>query len=637
MERMFEGFTLCNLELANRFILPPVKLGYGGTDGTVTEKQLVFYDQIAKKGPGLLILEPVAVTLDGREHPRQHCFYLPKSGSELKKIVDTIHAQNRAACIHLNHAGGGAHSKVTGSKPKAPSIMTCTAKEGAVSEELTEKEIETILLGYELAAKKAKDFGFDMIEIQCGHGYLVSQFLNPKINKRQDRFGQDLVLFAKKAILAVKQGAPGIPLILRISGNEMSPEFGLDQQHMAPLLQLAQELEISAIHVGMGNTCFSPPWYFHHASLPDKPQMDALAWVRQNTSLPVIAAGRMGRKEKIQKVLDEDLADLAALGRPLIADPDLIEKWQTAADDSVMYCGYCLQGCLHRLKNGKPLGCNFNPELGLLPAKPTPNPMKVLIAGGGPAGMSTALYMQRRGHKVTLAEKKDHLGGQFALAWQAPGKENLKSSLESLDFSVRNCGASILLDKSIDKDMVKNMSPDLFVWAVGALQNKPEIPGLANQHVLTSLEYFRGKKKVQGPRVLVIGAGRTGIEIAEKLGREGYDVIATKRTDPIGGMMEMITKKLALMRIGQMQNVALMPHTTVKKFGPDGVYVEKDGEAITLEPFQTVILASGMLSAPGPDKDIAQIVPKIEIIGDAFEVRDIFSAVHAGYDLSLKY
>jgi pyruvate/2-oxoglutarate dehydrogenase complex dihydrolipoamide dehydrogenase (E3) component len=138
------------------------------------------------------------------------------------------------------------------------------------------------------------------------------------------------------------------------------------------------------------------------------------------------------------------------------------------------------------------------------------------------------------------------------------------------------------------------------VWATGSIQNVPEIPGSENQWVLTSLEYFRGEKEVRGPRVLVIGAGRVGLEIAERLGKQGSDVVATKRTDPIGSHMEMITRKLTLKRIDNMPNVTLMPHTGVKEFTADGVQVEKDGETIFLEPFQTIILASGMLPAPSP-------------------------------------
>jgi thioredoxin reductase len=515
--------------------------------------------------------------------------------------------------------------------------MTCIARQGNISEALTEQEIESILDGYKSAAQKANQAGFDIIEIQGGHGFLVSQFLNGKINKREDRYGRDRSLFAREALSAVKQGAPEIPCILRISGNEMSPEFGISQEDLLPLIELTEESGINAIHVGMGNACFSPPWYFHHTSLPDKPQIDALIWVREHTELPVIVAGRMGRKERLIQFLDQDLCDLVALGRPLIADPCLIEKWEKGMDEEIIYCGYCLQGCLHRMKSGEPLGCNLNPEIGLPELTPTSHPMKVLIAGGGPAGMSAAQYMSRRGHQITLAEKTDHLGGQFSLAWQAPGKEKMKEGFESIKRSVKSSETSILMNRAVDTALIKEIQPDLLVWATGAVQNIPKIKGLDHQHVITCIDYFRGEKKVKGPRVLVIGVGQVGVEITEKLGKEGFEVVAVEIIDQLGGAMEMITKKLALMRIEQLEKVTLTPQTTVKEFKADRVEVEKDGEILSLEPFQSVILASGMLSAPEPDDGIKKLIANIEIIGDARNVQDTFTAVHAGYELACKY
>ncbi|HID30603.1 MAG TPA: hypothetical protein EYP19_11445 [Desulfobacterales bacterium] len=239
--------------------------------------------------------------------------------------------------------------------------------------------------------------------------------------------------------------------------------------------------------------------------------------------------------------------------------------------------------------------------------------------------------------RVTLVEKESRLGGQFALAWQAPGKEKIKDGLKSIERSLRSSGASIVTGRAVDLSDVREFRPDLLVWATGAVQNVPDIPGLNDQYSLTSVEYFTGQKEIKGPRVLVIGAGRTGLEIAEKLGRDGYEVVATKRTDPIGSMMEMITRNLALKRIGEMQNVILMPHTTVKAFLEKSVDIEQDGVRMSLEPFQTVILASGMIPAPGPDKEIRKLVSCTEIIGDAREVQDIFSAMREGYELATKY
>lgn len=636
MERMFETFTLGNLNLTNRFVFPPIKTGYGEPGGKVTDRQLTFYQQIAQNGPGLLILEPVSVTPDGREHPRQLGIHLPDSGTALKRIVDVIHREDRLACLHLNHAGTAANPKASGSTPKAPSALTCPTT-GQTSEALTEPEIDAILAGYESAARKAMAAGIDAIEIQGGHGYLVSQFLNGKVNKRTDAYGQDRLLFAKQVFGAVEAGANGMPILVRISGSEMSPEFGIAPEDLNPFITLAEESGAVAIHVGMGSACFSPPWYFHHSSLPRKPQLDALARVRKHTALPIIAAGRMGRRDTVSETLDQGLADLVALGRPLLADPALVEKWQKKSYAEINHCGYCLQGCLHRLKNGEPLGCNVNPQIGLPDLTPSAKPLHVLVAGGGPAGMSAAIYLSERGHHVVLTEKADRLGGQFNLAWQAPGKQPMQDGLDNLEHRVRSAADAVVTGRPVDADRIREIRPDLLVWATGAVQNIPDIKGLENQYGITSLEFFGGDKPVHGPRVLVIGAGRTGLEITEKLGKQGFEVTATKRTDPIGSMMEMITRKLTLMRIGKMPHVTLMPHTTVKRFGTDGVEVEQDDVKSILQPFQTVIFSSGMLSAAAPDENLCGNVAKVEVIGDAREVKDIFTAVHAGYGLAQKY
>ena len=636
MDDLYHPYSLGSLQLANRFVFPPIKLGYGTPDGRVTDRQLQFYRRIAADGPAIVTLEPAAVTPDGREHPKQLCVHLEESAPELGKIVDVVHAEDRLACLHLNHAGAAANPKAAGGPPWAPSPIRCPTT-GQESKPLGEDEIAKIVAGYAAAARKAAQAGFDLIEIQAGHGYLVSQFLNGKTNQREDRYGKDRLLFAREILASVREGAPKLPFLIRVSGDEMSPEFGIAREDLAPFLDLAQAEGAVAVHAGMGSSCFSPPWYFHHGSLPEKPQLEALSWLRQQVSLPLIAAGRMGRKERAAEILEQGRADLLALGRPLLADPDLIGKWRAGREQEVLCCGYCLQGCLHRLKSGEPLGCNLNPETGSPPLDKSAAPRTVLVVGGGPAGMSAALHLSRRGHRVTLVEKNDRLGGQFTLAWQAPGKQPMRDGLKGLRRAVEDSGVTIHLDTIAHQALARKVQPDLVVWAAGALPKTPEIPGLDRQNAFPAVALLDGTREVRGPRVLVIGAGRSGLEVAEMLGREGHQVVATKRTDPVGGLMEAITRKLALKRIDQLSNVTLMPHTTVKAFADDSVELEQDGVMKTLESFQTVVLATGMTPATGPESGFRDSAPAIETIGDAREVRDIFTAVHGGYRLARSY
>lgn len=289
-EDLLKPFLLGTLELSNRFVFPPVKLGYGNPDGTLTDRQVRFYGRIAQEGPAVIILEPVSVTPDGKEHPRQLCVHLPESVAQLKKIADAVHQENRLACLHLNHAGAAANPKVIGAKPKAPGVITCPSH-GQESQPLTLQGIQEIVAGFKTAAQKAVRAGFDLIEVQAGHGYLLSQFLNAKTNHRKDPYGQDRLRFAKDVLSAVKEEAQSKPIVVRISGNEMSPEFGISGADLLPFLKWAEDQGIAASHVGMGHACFSPPWYFHHGSLPLKPQADALSWLRKQASLPLITPG----------------------------------------------------------------------------------------------------------------------------------------------------------------------------------------------------------------------------------------------------------------------------------------------------------------------------------------------------------
>jgi len=619
--------TIGNLELKNRWVMAPIKTGYGTLDGRVTERHLRYYENVARGGIGMVILEPVSVTRDGMEHPKQLRIHDEGSVEELRKIVDVLHTHGVRACLNLNHAGRAANPKATGSVVKAPSVLLCPTT-GQTPEELTEEEIAGIIRAFGNAVEKAEEAGFDAVEIQCGHGYLISQFLSPRSNRRKDRWGEKRSLFLEEVLHQVDASRGGMAVVLRISSSEFL-EGGLGPKDNAPVLKLAEELGFNAIHCGMGNACDTPPFYYAHMAIPDEPQLQALRAIRSMTFLPLIVAGQMAKPEKLRTVELEKLADFIAFGRAIIADPLLPAKLSSGETDNIVSCGFCLQGCLAKVKDGSGLGCIVNPWIDLAP--PDPHALSrrnIAVVGSGPAGLSAAASCSLMGADVTLFEKDPELGGQFRLAPMAPHKEAMKRPLEGLISMTKRLVKDIRT--GVEADSTALGAFDHVIIATGSKQRIPEIPGLDSQFRITSLEFFEKPDLVRGERILIIGAGMVGVEAAELLSERGFDVTATKRSDTIANDMEMITRKLLLRRLDVRDNVALLPRTEVLAFIPEGVRIRIEGMEETLPSFDTVIIAAGTT----PEAEVHELLKARGIdallIGDARMPADIFSATRSG-------
>ena len=620
-----------NLSLKNRYIMAPVKTAYGNLRGEVVDRHIVYYTNIAKGGVSLVILEPVSVSQSGKEHPKQLTIHLPHSVEHLKKIVDVLHRHNVYACLNLNHAGRAANPKATGMRVKAPSSIPCPTT-GQTPEELTDEEIKGILEGYREAVLKAQEAGFDAIEIQAGHGYLIHQFLSERLNKRSDQYGKDKTLFLKQVFEIVKENRGNLTVLIRISANEFV-EGGFNPEDNKVILDMAKEYGFDAIHCGLGNACDSPPWYYSHMALPEEKQIEALKKVRGLTDLPLIVAGRMASVEKLKLLESEKIADFVAFGRPLVADPDLPLKLVEGKLDEIVYCGYCLQGCLANVKNGSGLGCIVNPEVDKKPIEKVKNPRNIAVVGGGPAGMSAAITLSKLGHKITLFERKPELGGQFRLAPLAPYKESMKRPLNSLIKKTERFVKDIRFNTEFTPDI--SLDYDVVIVATGSKQDYPDVSGLNSVYHITAIDFFEGKSEVKGKRVLIIGAGMVGMEAAELLVSKGYEVVITKRTDTIANDMEMITKKLMFKRLEGKDNIKIMPNTHVLSFEKDRVYCKVDGKSVYLEPFDTVIIASGMKPADELARSLKEKGVRFYVIGDAEKPADIYNAVQRGYNLAV--
>ena len=612
--------------LKNRFLMAPVKTAYGTPQGGVSERHLQYYANLARGGVAMIILEPVAVSQSGREHPRQLTVHRPDSRKELGKIVDQLHSQDTLACLNLNHAGRAANPKATGMSPQAPSAISCPAT-GQTPEILQTQEIEGILEGYRRALQVAIAAGFDAVEIQAGHGYLVQQFLDGRTNQRADDYGRDRTLFCKKLFELVRRERGNLAVLVRISADDFVPGgFGPDQN--AVILKLSETYGFDAIHCGLGNACDSQPWYYSHMALPEKSQREAVASIRRRTRLPLIAAGRMGDVDKLNSYRDAQLVDGVALGRPLIADPAFVTKYLSGNTAEITYCGYCLQGCLANVKNGSGIGCLANPAIDRAPLHAA-TPRSIAVVGGGPAGMAAATQCAAMGHRVTLFEQAPQLGGQFAMAWQAPHKESMERPFRSLLEQTLRSDARIELSTKATLERLRSF--DHRIIATGSQQRIPDIPGLDSVYSMTGLEFFARSKPVKGPRVLIIGAGMVGIEAAELLADQGYEVAITKRSGTIANDMEPITRALMLKRLEAKENLLISTGTTVLEFTAQHVKYVRHEVFGEWAPFDTVIIAAGM----EPDNRLHLALQEVgcfcELVGDAETPADIYQATRSGY------
>jgi len=633
MRAVFESIRIGGLDLPNRLVMAPVKTGFGDMSGEVTDRLIAYYRRRAEGGVGAVIVEPLYVDPAGKEHPRQLGIEAEAKVVGLRRLVEAIHAGGARAFAHLNHAGRAANTKASGRPPEAPSELVCPTT-GATARAMTEERIEELVRVFAAAARRAREAGFDAVELQSGLGYLLAQFISPRTNLRTDAYGGDpkrRERFARAVVAAVREAIGGaMPLTARISASEQV-EGGLDLEAGRRLASRLVAWGVDAIHVASGSACDSPPWYYQHMSLPQRFNEELAGEIRKGLGAPVIAAGRLGDPEHLRQVLASGQADLVALGRPLVADPDLPRKLEQGRAEQVMICGSCLQGCLAGVKSGAGLACIVNPEVGheAEPEARAPRPRAVVVVGGGPAGMTAATVAARRGHSVTLLERAE-LGGQFALAPLAPGKQAMQKTLSSMIRIARDAGAEIRCGVEADLEQVMALDPEVVVLATGAAPVMPSIPGL--EGALTGELVLTGKAST-GQRVLVIGGGLVGIEVAEHLADLGREVTVVELLEEIARDMEPITRKLTLKRLAS-GAIEILTGVTVQRLDGELALVSDASGERDLGPFDSVVAAVGTRPVRTLLEPLVGRGVELHVVGDAEAPDQVLGAVRSAWEVA---
>jgi 2,4-dienoyl-CoA reductase-like NADH-dependent reductase (Old Yellow Enzyme family)/thioredoxin reductase len=635
--KLFEPGWIGNVRLKNRVIKAPQHTGLANPDGSITDRMLRYYRSVAAGGVGMVIVEYAWVDHDAsRASPCQLGIAGVDHMPGLSLLAQTIQANGARAAIQISHAG---RQRFTLERPKAPSAVPWEELYAAgcpAPEALTFEEILQIVKSFGQAAKKAQVADFDMVEIHACHGYLISNFLSPRTNKRTDWYGGSLenrMRFLLEVIAEIKcQVGSGYPVCVRVSGTDYEPD-GTTIEETVELCRRLEAMGVAAVHVSGGN---------HHQTIHEVSPMGmplannvwAAAAVKKEIAIPVIASGSINLPALAQRIIVEGRGDFIGLGRPLWADPEWPLKAMQGRVGDIRPCIRCNDGCLARGDHlAKTVSCSVNvavcreDEFKITQAE---QPRNVAVIGGGPAGMEAARVCALKGHQVTLYEKRE-LGGALLEAaipeFKAP---DLRPFIEYLKTQMRKLKIKVIAEEAT-LESIANGGYDAVIVAAGATPLALEdIPGITHEKVTGASQALRGEAAL-GQTIAVIGGGLVGAEVGLFLAEQGKEVAFVEMLDTF---MNNITFDEKLVYEERFKSLTISVHTgkRLESVSDDGIVVVDRFGVRTTIAVDTVVLAAGFR----PNRDLVDDLredSKLQVFeaGDCVRPRKIFDAIHDGH------
>jgi len=623
--KLLETFKVGKRTLRNRIVMPPMETRLSTVYGDVTNEMIDYYAARAKGGAGMVIVENTFVDdAESRSSLISSGLYSDHLIRGKNLLAEAIKEEGAVAILQLSHGGRQCSEAANYLPPVAPSAVMCEVT-GRMPVELTEEKIKEIQGSFAQAARRAKQAGFDGVEIHAAHGYLISSFFSPHTNRRNDKYNGSIQNRGRFALEILEQvrDLVGEDFIvgIRMNGSEFYTDGkGLTEKD-AP--RFAEIFEPLVDYISVSGTTYETGALWNGAAMyvPEGPMVFLADIVKKAVKVPVIAVGSLD-EVSAEQALEEDKADLIALGRALIADPELPNKLKSGSIEDIRPCCRGNEGCFSRFYLGQTMRCELNPACSRESAYNlnTAKPKRIIVIGGGIAGMEAARVAAISGHQVALYEKTDQLGGHLIEGSAPDFKEKTKKYVDWLKRQLEKSNVVVIRNVELTPAGVAGMDADVVVLAIGSDYKVPSIEGIESSLGVKDilLEGLPGKS------ACVIGGGLIGCETALMLAEQGKMVTVFEMEDGIVNDIDP-GAKICLKTRMEKAGVSIRLNSKVAKINPDSVECE-NGVRVECD---SVINATGLTAKSDQvRKMVVNSNKPIYVIGDCKEARKIYDAVH---------
>lgn len=641
---LFSPIRIGNIRLKNRIIAAPTSPSMITTEGHFTPEMTAYLEEKAKGGAAVVTYgESIVHSATGKSHNKQ--LQLDSFGVKqgMAETARAIHNAGAYANIQLSHGGKYGGLVSVGGDQDGCEVAYGPSHEMTPAGEVQEMPrdlIFEIIDSYGKGAKLCKDCGFDMVQVHAAHGWLFSQFLSPVTNQRTDEFGGSLENRARFLLMALdevrKAVGPRFPIEIRISGDDLT-DVGLGMDDCVKVAELVQD-KVDLFNVSCGNHedpdmfCRTHPSAFYKRGV----NVYLAAEIKKHVNKPVACVGSLNDPAQMEEIIATGQADIVEIGRALLADPYLVKKALEGNAEDITPCLRCYE-CFGETSKSETVKCTVNPTMGQqLPEKNrTAAPecvKKVLIAGGGPAGMEAAITAANRGHDVTLVEKSDKLGGNLYPAGAPYFKEDIIKLCKVMVKRVEEAGVKVVLNTEVTPEYVECFNPDALFVAIGSNELRPPIKGMELPHVIMAIDAELHPEKL-GKKVAIMGGGLVGGEAAVSFHHEGKECSIIEMKSKVaeevnsfyrGGLMPEIEK-----------SATCYVNTKVKEIIPAGVLCEKDGEEFIIQA-DSVVCALGFRAPYDKVDALCDKVDEYYIVGDCKNVGQIYHATNEAYYAAMR-